>query len=72
MPSLYDEALRLLRGAATGACGSWYAISRNPTKPEAVTAAGACISTLKRTGTYELAEQLVDLDYRFQLWRSSI
>ncbi|GGB32828.1 tryptophan 2,3-dioxygenase [Sphingomonas metalli] len=72
-PSLYDEVLRLLarRGFAMPAAH----LDRDfaePYRPEpAVEAAWAAIyaDTARYWDLYELAEKLVDLDYRVQLWR---
>lgn len=72
-PSLYDEVLRLLsrRGLAIPAD----AIDRDFTQPyqASKTVAAAWLSVYhnseKDWDLYELAERLVDLDYKFQLWR---
>jgi tryptophan 2,3-dioxygenase len=72
-PSLYDEVLRLLsrRGLDVPAD----AIDRDFTKPyqasKQVAAAWLSVyhNSVKDWDLYELAERLVDLDYKFQLWR---
>jgi tryptophan 2,3-dioxygenase len=72
-PSLYDECLRLLarRGyTVPGAC-----LERDWSTPyvahEGVAAAWLDVyqHPEERWDLYELAEKLVDLDHRFQLWR---
>jgi tryptophan 2,3-dioxygenase len=72
-PSLYDEVLRLLsrRGLDLPA----QAIDRDFTQPyqasKQVAAAWLSVyhNSVKDWDLYELAERLVDLDYKFQLWR---
>jgi tryptophan 2,3-dioxygenase len=72
-PSLYDEVLRLLsrRGLDIPAD----VIDRDFTQPyqpsKAVAAAWLSVyhNSEKDWDLYELAERLVDLDYKFQLWR---
>jgi len=72
-PSLYDEVLRLLsrRGLNVPA----QAIDRDFTQPyqasKQVAAAWLSVyhNSVKDWDLYELAERLVDLDYKFQLWR---
>ncbi len=74
-PSLYDEALRLLsrRGFEIPEA----LLDRDFAEPYAahkqVTAAWLAVyhSTDTHWDLYELAEKLVDLDHRFQLWRFS-
>ena len=74
-PSLYDEALRLLsrRGFEIPEA----LLNRDFAEPYAphkqVTAAWLAVyhSTEANWDLYELAEKLVDLDHRFQLWRFS-
>jgi tryptophan 2,3-dioxygenase len=74
-PSLYDETLRLLsrRGLAIPA----EAIDRDFSQPyqasKQVAAAWLSIyhNAEKDWDLYELAERLIDLDYKFQLWRFS-
>ncbi len=73
MPSLYDEVLRLLSRRGYGVPAE--VLVRDFTQPyeasKQVTAAwlGVYLNAEKDWDLYELAEQLVDLDYRFQLWR---
>ena len=72
-PSLYDEVLRLLsrRGLDVPA----ELIDRDFTQPyqasKQVAAAWLSVyhNSVKEWDLYELAERLVDLDYKFQLWR---
>jgi tryptophan 2,3-dioxygenase len=72
-PSLYDEVLRLLsrRGLDVPA----QAIDRDFTQPyqasKQIAAAWLSVyhNSVKDWDLYELAERLVDLDYKFQLWR---
>lgn len=72
-PSLYDEVLRLLsrRGLAIPS----QAIDRDFSQPyvpsKQVAAAWLSVyhNSVKEWDLYELAERLVDLDYKFQLWR---
>ncbi|MGC1387767.1 MAG: tryptophan 2,3-dioxygenase [Steroidobacteraceae bacterium] len=72
-PSLYDEVLRLLsrRGLNVPA----QSIDRDFTQPyqasKQVAAAWLSVyhNSVKDWDLYELAERLVDLDYKFQLWR---
>lgn len=72
-PSLYDEAIRLLarRGFAIAADN----LTRPPAEPYAPHAdverawAAVYADTAAHWDLYELAEKLVDLDYRVQLWR---
>ena len=72
-PSLYDEVLRLLsrRGLDVPAD----AIDRDFAQPyqasKKVAAAWLSVyhNSVKEWDLYELAERLVDLDYKFQLWR---
>ncbi len=74
-PSLYDETLRLLsrRGIDIPAG----AIDRDFSQPyvasKQVTAAWLSVyhNSDKEWDLYELAERLVDLDYKFQIWRFS-
>jgi tryptophan 2,3-dioxygenase len=73
MPSLYDEVLRLLSRRGYGVPAE--VLVRDFTQPyeasKQVTAAwlSVYLNAEKDWDLYELAEQLVDLDYRFQLWR---
>ncbi len=72
-PSLYDEVIRLLsrRGLNIPATS----IDRDFTQPyqasKQVTAAWLSVyhNSEKEWDLYQLAERLVDLDYKFQLWR---
>jgi tryptophan 2,3-dioxygenase len=72
-PSLYDEVLRLLSRRGYGVPAD--VLVRDFTQPyeasKQVTGAwlGVYHNAEKDWDLYELAEQLVDLDYRFQLWR---
>jgi len=72
-PSLYDEVLRLLSQRGYGVPAS--ALSRDFAQPyvpsKQVTGAwlGVYHNAVKDWDLYELAERLVDLDHRFQLWR---
>jgi tryptophan 2,3-dioxygenase len=72
-PSLYDEVLRLL--SRRGLDVPPGAIDRDFTQPyqasKQVAAAWLSVyhNSVKEWDLYELAERLVDLDYKFQLWR---
>jgi tryptophan 2,3-dioxygenase len=72
-PSLYDEVLRLL--SRRGLDVPPDAIDRDFTLPyqasKQVAAAWLSVyhNSVKEWDLYELAERLVDLDYKFQLWR---
>ena len=72
-PSLYDEVLRLL--SRRGLDVPPEAIDRDFTQPyqasKQVAAAWLSVyhNSVKEWDLYELAERLVDLDYKFQLWR---
>src|SRR6202140_4703510 len=72
-PSLYDEVLRLL--SRRGLDVPPEAIDRDFTLPYQASKKGAatCRSVYRKSGKewglYELAERLVGLDYKFQLWR---
>jgi tryptophan 2,3-dioxygenase len=72
-PSLYDECLRLL--ARRGYALPPERVERDWSEPyvahEAVAAAWLDVyrHPRERWDLYELAEKLVDLDHRFQLWR---
>lgn len=74
-PSLYDEVLRLL--SRRGLDVPVEAIDRDFTQPyqasKQVAAAWLSVyhNSVKDWDLYELAERLVDLDYKFQLWRFS-
>jgi tryptophan 2,3-dioxygenase len=72
-PSLYDEALRLLSRRGYGIPQEL--LSRDFSAPyesnKQVTAAWLAVyhNAEKDWDLYELAERLIDLDHRFQLWR---
>jgi tryptophan 2,3-dioxygenase len=72
-PSLYDEVLRLLSQRGYGVPAA--ALARDFTQPYVpstqVTAAWLAVyhNAGKDWDLYELAERLVDLDHRFQVWR---
>ena len=72
-PSLYDEVLRLLSQRGYGVPAA--ALARDFSQPyvpsKQVTAAWLAVyhNAVKDWDLYELAERLVDLDHRFQLWR---
>jgi tryptophan 2,3-dioxygenase len=72
-PSLYDEALRLLSRRGYGIPAD--RLDRDFTQPYVASkqVAGAWLgvyhNSLKDWDLYELAERLVDLDHKFQLWR---
>ena len=72
-PSLYDEVLRLLSQRGYGVPAEL--LARDFTQPyvpsKQVTAAwlGVYHNADKDWDLYELAEKLVDLDHRFQVWR---
>jgi tryptophan 2,3-dioxygenase len=72
-PSLYDEVLRLLSRRGLDVPGD--AIDRDFSQPyqasKQVAAAWLSVyhNSVKEWDLYELAERLVDLDYKFQLWR---
>jgi tryptophan 2,3-dioxygenase len=72
-PSLYDEVLRLLSRRGLDVPAS--AIDRDFTQPyqasKKVAAAWLSVyhNSVKEWDLYDLAERLVDLDYKFQLWR---
>jgi tryptophan 2,3-dioxygenase len=72
-PSLYDEVLRLLSQRGYGVPQS--SLARDFTQPyvasKQVTGAwlGVYHNAVKDWDLYELAERLVDLDHRFQVWR---
>ena len=72
-PSLYDEVLRLLSRRGYGVAPE--VLVRDFSQPyqasKQVTKAwqGVYHNAEKDWDLYELAEHLVDLDYRFQLWR---
>jgi tryptophan 2,3-dioxygenase len=72
-PSLYDEVLRLLSQRGYGVPAA--ALARDFTQPyqasKQVTATWLAVyhNAEKDWDLYELAERLVDLDHRFQVWR---
>ena len=72
-PSLYDEVLRLLSQRGYGVPAQ--ALARDFTQPyvpsKQVTAAWLAVyhNAAKDFDLYELAERLVDIDHRFQMWR---
>jgi tryptophan 2,3-dioxygenase len=72
-PSLYDEVLRLLSRRGYGVPQE--ALARDFSQPyvasKMVTGAwlGVYHNAVKDFDLYDLAERLVDLDHRFQLWR---
>jgi tryptophan 2,3-dioxygenase len=72
-PSLYDEVLRLLsqRGYGVPATSLVRDFSQPYESSKQVTGAwiGVYHNAVKDWDLYELAERLVDLDHRFQLWR---
>ena len=72
-PSLYDEAIALLarRGFDIPSAVLMRDVSQPYSASAAVEAAWATIyrDTEQYWDLYELAEKLVDLEYRFQLWR---
>jgi tryptophan 2,3-dioxygenase len=73
-PSLYDEVLRLLSRRGYEVPQNY--LTRDFSKPYVASkqVAGAWLGVYhnseKHWDLYELAEQLVDLDYNFQLWRA--
>jgi tryptophan 2,3-dioxygenase len=72
-PSLYDEVLRLLSSRGYGVPGELLARDftqpYEPSKPVVAAWLGVYHNADKDWDLYELAEKLVDLDYRFQIWR---
>jgi tryptophan 2,3-dioxygenase len=72
-PSLYDEVLRLLsrRGLAIPpqALDRDFAQAYQANKQVAAAWLSVYHNSVKDWDLYELAERLVDLDYKFQLWR---
>jgi tryptophan 2,3-dioxygenase len=73
MPSLYDEVLRLLSRRGYGIPESLlsrdFTAPYEPNKPVAGVWLGVYHNAEKDWDLYELAERLVDLDQKFQLWR---
>ena len=71
-PSLYDEVLRLLsrRGLLPPqAIDRDFAQPYQPSKQVAAAWLSVYHNSVKEWDLYDLAERLVDLDYKFQLWR---
>jgi tryptophan 2,3-dioxygenase len=72
-PSLYDEVLRLLSSRGYGVPAELlerdFAQPYEPSKPVVAAWLGVYHNADKDWDLYELAEKLVDLDYRFQIWR---
>jgi tryptophan 2,3-dioxygenase len=71
-PSLYDEVLRLLsrRGLMPAEIVERdFALPYEPSKQAAAAWLSVYHNSEKEWDLYELAEALVDLDYKFQLWR---
>ncbi len=72
-PSLYDEALRLLSrrgyGVPQGALQRDFSTPYEASKQVTGVWLGVYHNAAKDWDLYELAERLVDLDHRFQLWR---
>jgi tryptophan 2,3-dioxygenase len=72
-PSLYDEVLRLLsrRGfnLPAEAIDRDFTMPYQPSKQVAAAWLSVYHNSEKEWQLYELAERLVDLDYKFQLWR---
>ncbi len=72
-PSLYDEALRLLSRRGYGIPEDRVNRDFREPYPPSKQVAGAWLGVYhnaeKDWDLYELAERLVDLDYKFQLWR---
>ena len=72
-PSLYDEALRLLSRRGYGipeeCLNRDFSEPYRPSKQVAGAWLGVYHNAEKDWDLYELAERLIDLDYKFQLWR---
>ncbi len=72
-PSLYDEALRLLSrrgyGVPEGCLTREFSEPYQPSKQVAGAWLAVYHNAEKDWDLYELAEHLIDLDYKFQLWR---
>ncbi len=72
-PSLYDEALRLLSrrgyGVPEECLNRDFSEPYRPSKQVAGAWLGVYHNAEKDWDLYELAERLIDLDYKFQLWR---
>jgi tryptophan 2,3-dioxygenase len=74
-PSLYDEVLRLLSRRGFGlppeTVDRDFSQPYQPSKQVAAAWLSVYHNSVKEWELYELAERLVDLDYKFQLWRFS-
>ncbi len=74
-PSLYDEVLRLLSRRGYGippeAIDRDFSLPYEASKQVAAAWLSVYHNSVKEWELYELAERLVDLDYKFQLWRFS-
>jgi tryptophan 2,3-dioxygenase len=72
-PSLYDEVLRLLSqrgyGVPTDALMRDFSQPYTPSKQVTAAWLGVYHNAEKDWDLYELAERLIDLDHRFQVWR---
>ena len=72
-PSLYDECLRLLSRRGYGVPDEYlnrdFSESYTPSKVVAGAWLGVYHNAEKDWDLYELAESLIDLDHKFQLWR---
>ena len=72
-PSLYDEVLRLLSRRGYGIPDDYlnreFSEPYRPSKQVAGAWLGIYHNAEKDWDLYELAERLIDLDYKFQLWR---
>ena len=72
-PSLYDEVLRLLSRRGYGIPEEYlnreFSEPYRPSKQVAGAWLGIYHNAEKDWDLYELAERLIDLDYKFQLWR---
>lgn len=72
-PSLYDEALRLLSRRGYGVPEGYLARDFSQPYKASKQVAGAWLGVYhnaeKDWDLYELAERLIDLDHKFQLWR---
>lgn len=72
-PSLYDECLRLLSRRGYGVPDEYlnrdFSEAYTPSKAVAGAWLGVYHNAEKDWDLYELAERLVDLDHKFQLWR---
>jgi tryptophan 2,3-dioxygenase len=72
-PSLYDEVVRLLARRGFAIDGALLARDWRETYPESVSVETAWLEVYRQPerhwDLYELAEKLVDLEYRFQQWR---